>query len=352
MVHLAASHPGTPPKSLEIKLDADFYTTSQVTEAAGFLEKLNKELAQFLATIPNSKDRQDSVRAYVTLCTPSYFFGLIGLSRSLRNHSSVPLICLVDSDFKFDDLLDLDNVYFVRIPRLINSQYQPWRQEFSNVMSKLWVFGLTAFDKLVFLDSDVCIVSSVDELFECPSPSFAPDYVDHLHIQRFNSGIFVISPQASQFQSLLKFSNTAHSYDGGDQGILNHFFSGSHRWLPRRYNVLRHHLYYEANVTIKPEDVAIIHYAVKKPWEIKYREGCDAFLIELEEKWTKNLTKDDLLKLISHWRKDVFIHYDGDIATLRRMKKYMRTMNLTFAAALFVCVASILLVILLLNARN
>ena len=326
MVHLAVSQKGTRPKFLEVKLEVDFYATDQVAESACFIEQLNKELVEFLRTIPNSEDRDGNVRAYVTLCTQSYLFGLIGLCRSLRKHSSVPLICLIDSDFEFDDLIDFDNVYFVRVPRLINAQYQPWRKEFSNVMSKLWVFGLTAFDKIVFLDSDVCVVSSVDELFDFATPSFAPDYVDHLHTQRFNSGVFVISPKATEFRSLLDFSNSAHSYDGGDQGILNHFFSGRHRWLPRKYNVLRHQAYYGNKISLKEQGISIIHYIVKKPWEIKYREPCDAFLVELEDQWTDNLTKDDLLRLIRHWRKEIFILYERDkIASARDVRRILRT---------------------------
>lgn len=150
----------------------------------------------------------------------------------------------------------------------------------------------------------------------------------------------------------MQYARDGYSYDGGDQGLLNGFFEGKHRWLPTRYNVLRHHAYYAGNVSLNKDDIAIIHYIKKKPWEIKYRESCDAFLVELEDVWTGNLTKDDLLKLIRHWRRDVFIHYEGDMATLRRVKAYMRRMNLAFAGLLAVCALSVVAVSILLRSNG
>lgn len=286
-------------------------------------------LVAALANQNSAFNGNSGTRAYVTFCTPSYYFGLIGLVRSLRRFSEIPLICLVDAEFN-TSLMDFDNVYFVQVPRLINSSYQPGRQEFSNVLSKLWVFGLTSIDKIVFLDSDVSIVKPVDEIFDYNSPSFAPDYVDHVHTQRFNSGVFVICPSAADFRQLINFACISESYDGGDQGILNNYYAGRHSWLPRAYNTIRHAAYYQDKVMIKSDEPVIIHFIVKKPWEIKYREACDSFLVDLESKWTEALTKDDLLKLITHWRKEVFIVYEremqqSDRKRLRKINRAIRT---------------------------
>jgi hypothetical protein len=64
---------------------------------------------------------------------------------------------------------------------------------------------------------------------------------------------------------------------------------------------------------------------VKKPWEIKYREACDSFLIELESKWTETLTRKDLLKLIAHWRKEIFVVYEREM--LQSDRRRLRGLN-------------------------
>jgi glycogenin glucosyltransferase len=274
--------------------------------------------------------------AFVTLCTPSYYFGLIGLVRSLRRYSKIPLICLVDCDYEYDRST-LDNVFFVRVPRLKNNHYNPNRKEFCSVFSKLWAFGLSRFHQIVFLDSDVCILSPIDHLFSVKTPAFAPDYVDHRHTHRFNSGVFAISPADSEFRDLIAFAKTAESYDGGDQGVLNNFYAGRHHWLPSTYNTLKHQAHYAEGVTLQEKDIAIIHYIVKKPWEIKYREIADTFLIELESKWTENLTKQELLQLIKHWRREVFFLYERsgleNKKKLKLQRKYMKRLHY-FAAVL------------------
>jgi hypothetical protein len=255
--------------------------------------------------------RNGCISAYVTLCTPHYYFGLIGLVRSLRMVSSLPLICLIDSEFDAS-AIDGENVFFIKVPRLISSKYNPGRKEFSEVLTKLWIFGITSLDKIVFLDCDVCILKNVDDLFDFQGPAFAPDYVDHLHTQRFNSGVCVIEPCTDEFRRLVGFSRNAASYDGGDQGILNNYFCGNHNWLPQIYNTLKHAVYYQGNATIDIADIRIIHYIVKKPWEIKYRESCDTFLVPVEDEWTRRLSKNDLLTLIRHWRKEIFILYERE----------------------------------------
>lgn len=42
-------------------------------------------------------------------------------------------------------------------------QNRPW---FNTTFSKLHVFGLTEFDKIVYLDADLLLLNNVDELFD------------------------------------------------------------------------------------------------------------------------------------------------------------------------------------------
>ena len=114
--------------------------------------------------------------------------------------------------------------------------------------TKLRVFGLTEFSKVVYLDADTLVVGNVDALFERPgyplsaAPSlFPPDM--------FNAGVMVIEPREETLGEILEFAKTHISYTCGDQGVLNAWFkdwwtSVDHR-LPFIYNahVLMYHLY-------------------------------------------------------------------------------------------------------------
>ena len=143
---------------------------------------------------------------------------------------------------------------------------------FENVYSKLRAWELTDVEKVVFLDADTVVVQNVDDLFDRPEITAAPDF---LMPDRFNSGVMVLEPSAATFERMVSALEHAESYDGGDQGFLNTFFAGwyampaEHR-LPVGYNLfhfifqfihghagLRHTLEKEAK---------IIHYAVQKPW--------------------------------------------------------------------------------------
>jgi alpha-N-acetylglucosamine transferase len=55
---------------------------------------------------------------------------------------------------------------------------------FAATFTKLRIFDLDAFDKVVFLDADTIVLRNVDELFERPALAAAPDF---FMPDRFNS---------------------------------------------------------------------------------------------------------------------------------------------------------------------
>jgi alpha-N-acetylglucosamine transferase len=143
---------------------------------------------------------------------------------------------------------------------------------FANTFTKLRAFELEEFDKLVLLDADTIALQNIDDLFERPGVSAAPDF---LLPDRFNSGVLVIEPKKELFARMMEQLFTSASYDGGDQGFLNTFFPdwyngpGTHR-LPAGYNLhqfifqfLRAH---PALMSQLEREAKVIHYTVQKPW--------------------------------------------------------------------------------------
>jgi hypothetical protein len=282
-------------------------------------------------------------KAYITLCTEHYNFGLIGLTRSLRQFSQVPLICMVDEEFD-ERRFKNNRVYFVRVPRLINERYNPGRKEFAAVLSKFWAFGITCVKKVVFLDADIAVLGPTDDLFHKKSPSFAPDHINEQKSQRFNSGVFVVEPTLALFQDLISFASSADSYDHGDQGVLNEYFAGKHFWFSNEYNVMKHRAFYGKNTSI-----VIAHYIEKKPWEILPHTRDDSKFVELEDRWTENLERDDLLALIGKWRREMFWRYKGhllnDKAYRKAERRFYRISYITIAILALLNVALLIFLV-------
>ncbi len=99
------------------------------------------------------------------------------------------------------------------------------RPELGVTLSKIHCWRLTQYKKGVFLDADTLVLQNIDELFDKQELSAVPDigWPDC-----FNTGVFVFSPSEETFRALLKLAIEKGSFDGGDQGLLNTYFSD---WL-------------------------------------------------------------------------------------------------------------------------
>ncbi|XP_031842231.1 glycogenin 1 isoform X1 [Nomia melanderi] len=144
------------------------------------------------------------------------------------------------------------------------------RPELGITFTKLHCWRLTQFDKCVFLDADTLVVRNCDELFEREELSAAPDvgWPDC-----FNSGVFVYKPSQQTFASITAFAAAKGSFDGGDQGLLNMYFSDwAHKdiskHLPFIYNMCSTAAYsYLPAFKQFGDDVRIIHFiGITKPW--------------------------------------------------------------------------------------
>jgi glycogenin glucosyltransferase len=149
------------------------------------------------------------------------------------------------------------------------------RPELGVTFTKINCWLLEKYSKCVFLDADVVVLRNIDDLFEREEFSAAPDagWPDC-----FNSGVFVYKPSAETFRKLTEFASQQDaSFDGGDQGLLNAFFSNWRssdisRHLPFTYNVTSNTFYsYVPAVTQFRNDIRVVHFAgALKPWQLTY----------------------------------------------------------------------------------
>ena len=108
------------------------------------------------------------------------------------------------------------------------------RPDLTTVLTKLHVFRLTQFSKIIFLDADVLPIRPLDHLFSLPHEFSAVPDVGWPDI--FNSGVMVLTPGEEKFAQLNQLLKSSPSWDGGDQGILNEWRGGDWNRLSFIYN--------------------------------------------------------------------------------------------------------------------
>ncbi|XP_045491627.1 actin cytoskeleton-regulatory complex protein PAN1 isoform X7 [Colias croceus] len=222
-----------------------------------------------------------SNRAWVTLATnDSYGLGALVLAHSLRRvGSTYPAVILITPSVT-DAMRDRLRAIFAEVITVdvLDSQDATHlallqRPELGITFTKIHCWNLTQYDRCVFLDADILVVQNCDELFEREELSAAPDvgWPDC-----FNSGVFVFQPSADTFSRLITFAQERGSFDGGDQGLLNSFFSSwstdNNKRLPFLYNVTSAAFYsYLPALKQYGQNLKIIHFiGPAKPWLQNY----------------------------------------------------------------------------------
>ncbi|KFW10929.1 Glycogenin-2, partial [Eurypyga helias] len=219
-------------------------------------------------------------QAFVTLATDDvYCQGALVLGQSLRNHTtSRKLAVLVTPEVStgmrsvlrsvFDEVIEVDVLDSADSVHLALMQ----RPELGITFTKLHCWTLTHYSKCVFMDADTLVLCNVDELFDREEFSAAPDsgWPDC-----FNSGVFVFRPSLKTYNLLLRFAAEHGSFDGGDQGLLNSFFSNwatadIDKHLPFLYNLSSSAVLLSISKYFG-RDAKVVHFlGATKPWNYKY----------------------------------------------------------------------------------
>lgn len=216
--------------------------------------------------------------AWITLATnDAYSLGALVVAYSLKRVSTIHQLAVLITPGVSQAMRDrLGRVFdVVKCVNVLDSQDSAnlavlKRPELGITFTKLHCWNMTQFDKCVFLDADVLVLKNCDELFERDELSASPDvgWPDC-----FNSGVFVFKPSIETYGKLIKFASENGSFDGGDQGLLNQFFSDWSRSeavkrLPFFYNTASTATYsYLPAFRKYNEEIRIIHFiGESKPW--------------------------------------------------------------------------------------
>uniref|UniRef100_A0A3P8RJN9 glycogenin glucosyltransferase n=1 Tax=Amphiprion percula TaxID=161767 RepID=A0A3P8RJN9_AMPPE len=235
--------------------------------------------------------------SFVTLVTTdSYCMGATVVARSLRRHGTTRrIVVMVTPDISEHSRFALENVFDEVIAvDVMDSKDRLHlsllgRPELGITFTKIHCWTLTQYSKCVFLDADTLVLSNVDELFERDELSAAPDpgWPDC-----FNSGVFVFRPSLLTHTRLLDHGLQHGSFDGGDQGLLNSFFSSwpvadISKHLPFVYNLSASSLYsYLPAFQQFGHNAKIVHFVgAVKPWSSHRDDSSSPTMEEFVSLW-------------------------------------------------------------------
>jgi len=182
---------------------------------------------------PNNKEY-----AYCTLVSSvSYLMGALAMYKSILAQGGEHDLVLVVTGKQIADIINNIESYrsdpLVSRVRIFIASYITNPNEkipevrFTDTYNKLHVWKLDqyGYKRLVFIDSDCIVFKNVDILFNCVGPICSGS--DMGNNEFFNGGMMVFEPSTKTFEDMIsKMGNPAYkSYDGGEQGYLNLYFS-------------------------------------------------------------------------------------------------------------------------------
>ncbi|CCA67685.1 related to glycogenin-2 beta [Serendipita indica DSM 11827] len=140
------------------------------------------------------------------------------------------------------------------------------RPDLNTVLTKLHVFRLTEFSKIIFLDADILPLKPISHLFLTPHEFSACPDIGWPDI--FNSGLMVLEPGEDKFNELTELVKSKGSWDGADQGLLNEWRGGDWNRLSFTYNTTPSsaYTYAPAYERFGPAVRAIHFIGQHKPW--------------------------------------------------------------------------------------
>lgn len=272
-------------------------------------------------------------RVYLTLLTNvQYLEGCLTLWYALKRvDSKYPLVVMYTESLGAEALEELEKrkIYHFKVEHLEAGRYFEEDTRFNECWTKLQMFSMTEFERIVFLDADMAVVQNMDELFDIPlnrkdriygashacvcnpykKPTYPSDWVpkncafsphhyrsikapadmentQHIYgpscqtgLATINSGLVVVYPHPETFKEIfekLKDKNATEKYRFPDQDLMADV--GRNRWvgLSYKYNALKTLRNIHSDLW-KDDEVKNIHYIMSpKPWDFPTRNEAEA----------------------------------------------------------------------------
>ncbi len=159
------------------------------------------------------------------LTTDNYLPGILVVAECLRRTGSrYPFhVCITDKLSRATrKILRLHKIPTIEVGEITVPKLNRKHRWFTT-FTKLHVFSLTQFKKIVYIDADMLICSNLDHLFDKPHLSAvnAGGLIEHTW-KGLNSGLMVISPEAGAVERMMAIvSRDGIDKFNGDQCVIN-----------------------------------------------------------------------------------------------------------------------------------
>jgi glycogenin glucosyltransferase len=297
-------------------------------------EVMDVQVAEAVAVLP---PRPDAIMTLLT--TDDFLLGVQTLLYSVKKHlpanRSYPpeLVVLVTPNISESTRHALHPAFCTRIlqvdpidfpessNQLLASHIDSWQVQ--GGLTKLHIFRLENYDTILYLDADCLVVKDVSHLLDLgkvytESEALIAASPDIFPPDKFNGGVLVVRPSRPVFDNMMAQSSLLSTYDGGDTGFLNAYYSNWYTEMPPMarlsfgYNAQRfmYHCTYEKqpnywDMAVAP-DLHVIHYSSSpKPWETmgKPKQEVQEHLGESEARKLRASKSAKTTELEALWRK-------------------------------------------------
>ncbi|KAI0375171.1 hypothetical protein BV20DRAFT_1048350 [Pilatotrama ljubarskyi] len=272
----------------------------------------------------------DAPYAFATLVTSDHYLpGALAVAAALKElHPSPPVspevpfqtVCLVTPE-----TVDVSSIKLLRRAfdivigvEIIEQEDRKGlqllgRPDLSHVLTKLHVFRLSQYAKVIFLDADVLPIRPLSHLFKIPHEFAAVPDVGWPDI--FNSGVMVLTPGEDKFKELTELLKTKGTWDGGDQGLLNEWRGGNWHRLSFTYNTTPTAAYTYAPAYERfGSEISAIHFiGPNKPWaSITYRPPGTKYSQSSDKTLDSKAPAYDYDSLVDRWFDVYDRHYRSE----------------------------------------
>ncbi len=213
-------------------------------------------------------------KAFITyLCNDRFVPGAIALAKSLTHHSTkYEIACMVTKEVSElgRQVLETSGIVLIDIERIepnrIDGIKDRYRENSWMMFTKLNLWRLVDYEKLVFLDADCIACRNVDEMMDMPSVSAVKD----IGYGGISAGVLILEPNIDTFNDMMKdIDKDVYDNTYSDQSFLDWYLKDRQVWneIPIAYNVLQKRVPFQ-------DGVAIYHYNGQKPWLMVSDNNC------------------------------------------------------------------------------
>jgi hypothetical protein len=172
---------------------------------------------------------------------------IIALGKELKDvNSTYPLVVITNVELLLENSSELAT-HGIQLHKLEDDawlrRHCTMKEQNKNHFQKLMIFGMTEFDKLIWLDADVHVKKNVDHLFEegdneiITSQADDFDCTGQLHVTShgFCSGVMRFKPSKETLQGLMR-QQAKMDQCWGDQAIIADYFKSENKRLGKKFH--------------------------------------------------------------------------------------------------------------------